>query len=92
MGTIRLIYTTRVLGPRGAMRIISAAETEDALDYESLIEQLWQAFRGDTVAPPRHRHAIESGLTDSGAIDSGYSAEATLLLMPAWQYGRHIGI
>ncbi len=69
------------------MRIISAAEAEDALDYESLIEQLRQGFRSDIVAPPRHHHAI-----DPGAIDQGSGAEATLLLMPAWQTGRHIGI
>ncbi len=64
------------------MRIISAAEVEVALDFDSLIERLRQAFRRDIAVPLRHRHAIETPEGD----------EATLLLMPAWQAGRHIGI
>ena len=64
------------------MRIVSAAEVEAALDFESLIERLRQAFRRDIVAPPRHHHRVE---TPDGV-------DATLLLMPAWQTGRHIGI
>ena len=64
------------------MRIISAAEVEVALDFDSLIERLRQAFRRDIAVPLRHRHAIETPEGD----------EATLLLMPAWQAGRHIGV
>jgi alanine dehydrogenase len=64
------------------MRIISAAEVEVALDFESLIERLRQAFRRDIVVPPRHHHAIETPEGD----------EANLLLMPAWQAGRHVGV
>ena len=64
------------------MRILSAAEIETALDHESLVERLRQAFRRDITAPPRHHHSI----------DSGEGEPATLLLMPAWQSGRHIGI
>jgi ornithine cyclodeaminase len=64
------------------MRIISAAEVEAALDYPSLVERLRQAFRRDIEVPVRHHHDIEM----SGA------STATLLLMPAWQAGRHIGI
>ena len=77
-------------GPRGArswaasaaMRIISAADVEAALDFDSLVERLRQAFRRDIVVPLRHHHAVATGEGD----------EATLLLMPAWQAGRHIGI
>jgi len=64
------------------MRIIQAAEVDAALDYESLVERLRQAFRRDITVPLRHHHSIEG----EGA------AVATLLLMPAWQAGRHIGI
>lgn len=65
------------------MRIIQAAEVDAALDYESLVERLRQAFRRDITVPLRHHHSIEG---------DGAAAAATLLLMPAWQAGRHIGI
>jgi ornithine cyclodeaminase len=64
------------------MRIISAADVEAALDFESLVERLRQAFRRDIAVPVRHHHTVET----PNAVD------ATLLLMPAWQVGRHIGI
>ena len=64
------------------MRIISAAEVEGALDWGALIEKLRQAFRGDAEVPVRHHHTVPT----NGAND------ATLLLMPAWQAGRHIGV
>ena len=64
------------------MRIISAAEVAAALDFDSLVERLRQAFRRDIAVPLRHHHAVETPEGD----------EATLLLMPAWQVGRHIGI
>lgn len=69
------------------MRIIQAAEVDTALDYESLVERLRQAFRRDITVPLRHHHTIEAGEGEGG---EGLSA--TLLLMPAWQAGRHIGI
>ena len=64
------------------MRIISAGEVEAALDFESLVERLRQAFRRETVAPVRHHHTIETADAE----------DATLLLMPAWQARRYIGI
>jgi ornithine cyclodeaminase/alanine dehydrogenase-like protein (mu-crystallin family) len=64
------------------MRIIAAAEVEAALDYPSLVERLRQAFRRDIATPLRHHHDI--------AQPGGETA--TLLLMPAWQAGRHIGV
>lgn len=65
------------------MRIISAAELDRALDYPALIERLRQAFRSDAIAAPtRIHHTVPT-----------YSAsDATLLIMPAWQQGRFIGI
>lgn len=64
------------------MRVIPAADVEAALDILSLVERLRQAFRRSTEVPLRHHHEIE---TDAGA-------SGTLLLMPAWQPGRHVGI
>jgi ornithine cyclodeaminase len=64
------------------MRIVSAADVEAALDFESLVERLRQAFRRDVAVPLRHHHTVK---TPDGV-------DATLLLMPAWQTGRHIGI
>ena len=64
------------------MRVISAAEVEAALDDESLVERLRLAFRRDIEVPVRHHHTVEGGA----------GADATLLLMPAWQAGRHIGV
>ena len=56
------------------MRIVTAAEIEEALAWPDLIEALRTAFRGGIVTPPRHHHAIPRP----------DGADATLLLMPAW--------
>jgi ornithine cyclodeaminase len=64
------------------MRIIAASEVEAALDYPSLVERLRQAFRRDFHVPVRHHHDVE--------VTGG--STATLLLMPAWQTDRHIGV
>jgi ornithine cyclodeaminase len=65
------------------MRVISAAEIEAALDWDSLIERLRQTFRRGVEVPVRHHHEITGG---PGGTDG------TLLLMPAWQPGRHLGV
>ena len=65
------------------MRVISAAEIEAALDWDSLIERLRQTFRRGVEVPVRHHHEIAGG---PGGPDG------TLLLMPAWQPGRHLGV
>ena len=64
------------------MRIIGASEVEAALDYPVLAERLRQTFRSGCTVPLRHHHTIPN---DGGS-------EATLLIMPAWQSGRHIGV
>jgi ornithine cyclodeaminase/alanine dehydrogenase-like protein (mu-crystallin family) len=56
------------------MRLVSATELDEALDFPSLIDALAIAFRGGIVAPTRHHHAIERASGDA----------ATHLLMPAW--------
>ena len=69
------------------MRVISAAEIEAALDWDSLIERLRQTFRRGVEVPVRHHHQIAGGPGGS-AVGTG----GTLLLMPAWQPGRHLGV
>ena len=64
------------------MRILSAADVEGALDWDGLVERLRRAFRRGAEVPVRHHHEI--------ANPGG--PEGTLLLMPAWQTGQHIGI
>ena len=64
------------------MRLIGPSEVHAALDFRSLVESLRQMFRSGCEVPVRHHHAVEV----PGA------AAATLLLMPAWQTGRHIGV
>jgi ornithine cyclodeaminase/alanine dehydrogenase-like protein (mu-crystallin family) len=68
------------------MRLVSAAEIDEALDFPALVDALAQEFRGGIVAPSRHHHAIERA--DATA--------ATHLLMPAWtsqaaQGGAYLG-
>jgi alanine dehydrogenase len=65
------------------MRIIGPSEVVAALDFPALVESLRQMFRTGCEAPLRHHHTI-------AAPDGG--PDGNLLLMPAWQAGRHIGI
>ena len=64
------------------MRIVSADDIQKALTYRALIDALAEAFRSDIVVPVRHHHTIPQD-----------GADATLLLMPAWNQGeeRFIG-
>ena len=62
------------------MKILSAAEVDAALDDLALIDRLDALFRAGCGMPPRHHHTIAAP-TGPG------SADATLLLMPAWTRG-----
>src|SRR5882757_4212804 len=62
------------------MKILSAAEVDASLDDLVLIDRLDQLFRSGCEMPPRHHHTIAS------PVGLG-SADATLLLMPAWTRG-----
>jgi ornithine cyclodeaminase len=64
------------------MRILGPSEVHAALDFPSLVESLRQMFRSGCEAPVRHHHSVPV----PGERD------ATLLLMPAWQSGRHVGV
>lgn len=64
------------------MRIIDAATVERRLAFPALIERLRASFAADVAVPVRHHHTVPV----PGA------AAGTLLLMPAWQEGAHLGI
>jgi len=63
------------------MRQFDAAAVERLLGDAALIEAIATLFRDGADVPLRHHHTI--------ATDG---ADATLLLMPAWRNGRHLGI
>jgi ornithine cyclodeaminase len=58
------------------------AAVDDALPFPALIEALRQGFAAGCDAPVRHHHSVPR----SGADD------ATLLIMPAWQRDRRLGV
>jgi len=61
---------------------ISASEVEHRLDYPALIAALRQGFAEDWTVPVRHHY----GIPIAG------EREQTLLLMPAWDAGKSIGM
>lgn len=65
------------------MRIIEAAAVHAALPYGKLIAHLREAFRIGGEVPLRSHYHIDTPNSAAGG---------TLLVMPAWQPGRHIGI
>jgi ornithine cyclodeaminase/alanine dehydrogenase-like protein (mu-crystallin family) len=64
------------------MRILGYSEVVAALDFPALVEALRQMFRVGAEVPLRHHHAVP--------VPGG--SGGTLLLMPAWQEGRYLGI
>ncbi|WP_029009139.1 ornithine cyclodeaminase family protein [Azospirillum halopraeferens] len=64
------------------MRTVTGAELRSVLHHRMLIERLRQTFRAGVEVPLRHHHTVPT----YGEND------ATLLLMPAWQTGRSIGV
>jgi len=66
-----------------AFTFIGAAELENLLESRELVAALRTKFReGGCEMPVRHHHAIQG----KGGVDG------TLLLMPAWQSGRFLGL
>jgi ornithine cyclodeaminase len=61
---------------------VSAAELERLLDYPSLVDALAAGFAADWTVPARHHYAIPLP----------NEPEQTLLLMPAWEAGKAIGM
>jgi len=62
------------------VKILSAADVDAALDDLALIDRLDELFRAGCEMPTRHHHPIKEPL-------GPHSADAMLLLMPAWTRG-----
>jgi ornithine cyclodeaminase len=63
------------------MKMIDAAVTAGALEFPALIAGLRSMFVEGCTVPLRHNHEIETA-----------GAAGTVLIMPAWQAGRYLGI
>ncbi|MBC7991928.1 MAG: ornithine cyclodeaminase family protein [Rhizobacter sp.] len=59
------------------MKIIDTATTRAALGFDRLVPALAQMFASGCESPPRHVHSLPV---------------FTVLIMPAWQTGRYLGI
>ena len=62
---------------------ISKEQLEENLDYPILIETLRKAFQEKYIVPIRHHHNYQNPKE---------GVESTLLLMPAWQVGKYLGV
>jgi alanine dehydrogenase len=65
------------------MQFITGGDIHRLLDFPSLIDALRAMFRDGCEAPARHHHAIPV---------AGEGTPGTLLLMPAWQAARALGV
>ena len=63
------------------MKLISAAEIGETLDWPSTIHALEQAFRQESRIPTRHHHVMSDG-----------PEPPVHLLMPAWVPDRYLGV
>jgi len=64
------------------MKILDSAATIGRLPFPALIAALDDMFRADVTVPRRHFHILSDTPPDAGS----------LLIMPAWQPGRYLGI
>jgi alanine dehydrogenase len=65
------------------MLLLDAVETRAALPFRPLVEALRSMFASGCEMPVRHHHTMKV---------PGGDPDATLLLMPAWQTGAHLGV
>lgn len=64
------------------MQSLDSAETTRHMPFDALIAALRELFTAGCEVPLRHTHKIDGGPGDSG----------TVLIMPAWQPGKWLGI
>jgi ornithine cyclodeaminase len=65
------------------MRFISGEDIAAVFDYTEFIPVLREAFLGDFTVPQRLHYDYENGVGEQ---------TSTLLIMPAWSNGAHVGI
>jgi len=73
---------TRRTAPPSHVKTFDAAATRDALPFGALIEALARMFVEGCEVPLRHTHTLASADGQPG----------TVLIMPAWRAGKHLGI
>ena len=64
------------------MHILDSAETARHMPFDALIPALREMFIEGCNVPLRHTHSIDAAPEDAG----------TVLIMPAWQIGKRMGI
>lgn len=64
------------------MKLFNQEETIDALPFDRLVDAVANMFAQGCEMPVRHHHDV--------AVEG--EADATLLLMPAWQQGHYLGV
>ncbi len=62
---------------------INQTQIEQILSYPELITALKMAFQSDITVPMRHHHDFANPLAQK---------DSTLLLMPAWEAGKYLGV
>ena len=65
------------------MNSFSREQLESVLTYDLLIEALREAFRQNYTVPMRHHHDFKNPQEGK---------DSTLLLMPAWEAGKYLGV
>jgi ornithine cyclodeaminase/alanine dehydrogenase-like protein (mu-crystallin family) len=65
------------------MQILDQAQTASHLPFQALIDCIGQMFVQGCEVPLRHNHAITGAQSEDNGI---------LLLMPAWQSGKRLGV
>ena len=69
--------------PMLLLKNITKKDLEKNLNYPELVQALQKAFQEKYIIPSRHHHNYQN---PKAGIDS------TLLLMPAWQVGKYLGV
>lgn len=65
------------------MILLDADAVDSALDYQILIERLRSGFKKELKIPKRHHHDYPN---------PGRGPDSTLLMMPAWEAGKDLGV
>jgi ornithine cyclodeaminase/alanine dehydrogenase-like protein (mu-crystallin family) len=71
---------------------LDAAALRHRLPWPTLVRALQAMFVAGCEAPLRHTHPIAAELGIGGGVGANAPQVGTVLLMPAWQPGRHFGI
>lgn len=75
----------RLLNDTAPVQLFDATTTRERLPFPALIDALRSMFIAGCEVPQRHTHRIADA-------HGGGAAAGTVLLMPAWQPGRRLGI